>query len=92
MLQLYHHKQYYDELKLRLLQNLIIFAVFKSGTEKGFRGLIPVGGHITPISIPGDKLLLKKAQKKEKKNKTSEIINKINPILSPDNVDLVCKP
>jgi len=32
-------------------------AVFKRGTENGFNGSIPTGGHITPISIDGDKLL-----------------------------------
>ena len=41
--------------------------VFKRGTEKGLSGSIPKGGQNTPISIEGDKLLWKKAQKKRKK-------------------------
>jgi hypothetical protein len=36
-----------------------------------------------PNSIVGDKLLWKKAQKKETKKKTSEIINKIIPHRNP---------
>jgi len=32
-------------------------AVFKRGTKKGFRGLIPVGGHVTSISTEGASLL-----------------------------------
>jgi len=35
----------------------------------------PFGGHIPPICIAGKILALKKAQKKEKKNITSETIN-----------------
>lgn len=58
-------------------------AVFRSGTAKGFRGVIPVGGHVHPISGVGANLLWKKAQKKAKKNITSEVINKIIPHRSP---------
>ena len=57
--------------------------MFKRGTEKGMRGSIPKGGSITPISTEGDKLLWKKACKKEKESGTSEIINNKNPILTP---------
>lgn len=32
-------------------------AVFNNGTEKGFNGSIPFGGHTAPISIAGAKLL-----------------------------------
>jgi hypothetical protein len=39
--------------------------------------------HTQPISILGDKLDAKNAQKKEKKNMTSEIINKIIPKRNP---------
>lgn len=53
--------------------------VFKRGTWSGLNTLIPKGGHIRPISLIGDKLEWKKAQKKEKKKKISEIINKIIP-------------
>lgn len=38
-----------------------------------------VGGQIEPISIAGDKLEWKKAQKKAAKNITSVVINKIIP-------------
>jgi len=41
--------------------------------------LIPLGGQIFPISIVGHKAAAKKAQKKAKKNITSEAINKIIP-------------
>ena len=64
-------------------------AVFKRGTEKGFNGSIPIGGHITPISTEGDKLLWKNAQKKLKKNRTSEAINNKNPNFKPVTAALV---
>ncbi len=67
-------------------------AVFNKGIEKGFKGLIPLGGHITPISTEGAKLLWKKAQKKDKKNNISETINKIKPNFNPDTANLVWKP
>ena len=63
--------------------------VFRRGTENGSRGLTPIGGHITPISTEGDKLLWKKAQKKEKKKRTSDTINSKNPIFNPLTVTLV---
>jgi len=53
--------------------------VFNRGISKGLNGITPVGGHHIPTSRVGDKLLWKKAQKKEKKNKISEAINKIIP-------------
>jgi hypothetical protein len=40
---------------------------------------MPFGGQILPISIVADKLLAKNAQKKPKKNMTSEAINKSIP-------------
>jgi len=57
--------------------------VFSRGTEKGLRGLIPVGGQEQPSSGEGARLLWKKAQKKAKKNITSEAINKIIPHRRP---------
>lgn len=42
-----------------------------------------VGGHVPPISMVGVNLLWKNLQKKEKKNKTSETINKIIPHWRP---------
>lgn len=67
-------------------------AVFNKGTEKGFKAFIPIGGHITPISIEGDKLLWKKAQKKLKKNNTSETINNKKPSFKPATAVLVWWP
>ena len=58
-------------------------AVLRRGIENGFKGSIPVGGHIHPSSGVGARLLWKKAQKKAKKNRTSEAINKIMPQRSP---------
>lgn len=56
---------------------------FKSGISKGLNAKIFLGGHILPISILGDNLLWKKAQKKETKKKISDKINKIIPIFKP---------
>jgi hypothetical protein len=47
------------------------------------KGLIPAGGQLAPISTAGAKLLWKKAQKKERKKSTSEVINKIIPHRKP---------
>lgn len=58
-------------------------AVFNKGTAKGFKGVMPVGGQVHPISGVGARLEWKKAQKKPKKNMTSEIINRIIPIRRP---------
>ena len=67
-------------------------AVFNKGIWKGLKGRIPVGGQQFPISIVGDNLLWKKAQKKEKKNRTSDTINKIIPHRRPIATTLVCRP
>ena len=53
--------------------------VFNRGTWIGLNGEIPWGGHIIPSSMVGASLEWKKAQKKEKKNNTSEVINRIMP-------------
>lgn len=58
-------------------------AVFKSGTEKGFKGVIPVGGQAQPNSGVGASLLWKNAQKNAKKNITSEVIKRIIPQRKP---------
>jgi hypothetical protein len=57
--------------------------VFKRGIFIGLNNLIPIGGHTIPNSGVGEILLWKNAQKNEKKNNTSETINKITPILIP---------
>ena len=51
--------------------------VFNKGIALGSKATIPFGGQIVPISIVGAKLAAKKAQKKAKKNITSETMNKI---------------
>ena len=57
--------------------------VFRRGTAKGFRGSIPTGGHVHPISGVGARALWKKAQKKAKKNITSDMMNRTIPVRSP---------
>lgn len=58
-------------------------AVFSSGTSIGFRGLIPTGGHWPPSSGVGARLEWKKAQKKPRKKKASEVMNRAMPYRSP---------
>jgi hypothetical protein len=58
-------------------------AVFNKGTSKGFKTSIPTGGHTDPTLISGLKELWKKPQKNEKKNITSDKINRIIPIFKP---------
>ncbi len=48
---------------------------FNNGISIGWKISIPLGGHLLPISIFGETLLLKKAQKNLIKNITSEAIN-----------------
>lgn len=67
-------------------------AVFNKGIWKGLKGLIPKGGQRAPSSIAGARLLWKKAQKKERKKSTSEVINKIIPQRRPFPTKLVCNP
>ena len=57
--------------------------MFRRGTLNGLRGLIPVGGHAQPSSGVGERLLWKNAQKKAKKNRTSDVMNKIIPHRNP---------
>lgn len=55
-------------------------------------GLTPVGGQHAPISIPGARLVWKKAQKKETKKKTSLTINKSIPQRRPNSTTEVWRP
>jgi len=57
--------------------------VLTKGKLHGSKVHIYFGGHILPISTEADKLQCKKAQKNEKKNITSDAINKIIPNLKP---------
>jgi hypothetical protein len=52
------------------------------------KGVIPRGGHSIPISIVGANLLWKKAQKKLKKNNTSDVINRIIPQRNPKTTEV----
>lgn len=58
-------------------------AVFKRGIVNGLKDWIPAGGQQLPNSTAGESLLWKNAQKKEKKKRTSDVINKIIPHWSP---------
>jgi hypothetical protein len=58
-------------------------SVFNKGTPQGSKGTMLTGGHRAPISIAGDKLEWKKAQKNAKKNMISETMNKIIPERRP---------
>jgi hypothetical protein len=58
--------------------------VFNKGIALGSNASIPLGGQIVPISMVGARLAAKKAQKKAKKNITSETINRITPYLKPN--------
>jgi hypothetical protein len=53
--------------------------VFNKGMSSALNVIMPFGGHIFPISIVGVKEAAKKAQKKPKKNITSETIKRIIP-------------
>jgi hypothetical protein len=57
--------------------------VFNKGNPYGFKTSMPAGGQIHPIATDGAKLQWKKAQKKPKKNITSEAINNIIPARKP---------
>ena len=54
--------------------------VLRSGTSQGLKAIIPCGGQTLPIWIAGTIDEWKKAQKKAKKNITSDTINKTIPI------------
>jgi len=58
-------------------------AVFNKGTSKGFNTSIPTGGQTEPNVTSGPNEEWKKAQKNEKKNNTSDVINNIIPIFKP---------
>lgn len=66
--------------------------VLRRGTWRGLKIEIPEGGHIIPISLIGERLLWKKAQKKEKKKRTSEVIKRIIPHRIPLITKMECNP
>jgi hypothetical protein len=57
--------------------------VLSKGICKGLKALIPEGGQAKPSSTAGERLLWKKAQKKEIKKKISETIKRIIPQRKP---------
>lgn len=57
--------------------------MFNKGKPQGSKGSIPTGGHTQPTLIAGLKLQWKNAQKKEKKNITSDAIKRSIPNLIP---------
>ena len=57
--------------------------VFKRGILIGLKGSIISGGHICPISGVFESLLWKKDQKKARKKKISEEINRTMPSFRP---------
>lgn len=66
--------------------------VLRRGICKGLKTSIPSGGHVKPSSTEGARLLWKKAQKKEKKNITSDTMNRIIPKRSLNITLDVCNP
>jgi len=66
--------------------------VLRRGTLNGLNGVMPAGGQKSPTSKLGDRLLWKKAQKNEKKNNTSDVINRIIPHFNPFKTTEVCRP
>lgn len=67
-------------------------AVFSRGTFIGLKDIMEFGGHICPTSMFGLILLWKNAQKNEKKNNTSDEMNRIIPIFRPFTTKMGCIP
>lgn len=72
--------------------DLIRMIVLRSGTLIGLKGLISWGGQDCPISMLGPILQWKYPQKNLVKNKTSDIMNKIIPILIPSITFVTWRP
>jgi len=82
--------EWWDHVTLTPEDSRII--VFRRGTLKGSKAWIPIGGHCLPSSTLGDSLLWKNAQKKDIKNITSDVMNKIIPHRRPDSTIYVWSP
>ena len=67
-------------------------SVLSNGIALGSKTSIPLGGQMFPISIVGARLAAKKAQKKAKKNITSETMNRITPYRRPSWTIFVWQP
>ncbi len=57
--------------------------MLSSGTENGFSGVMPGGGHVQEICGVGARLLWKNPQKNAKKNIISDRIKRIIPNFRP---------
>ena len=66
--------------------------VFKRGAPLKFKEVTPTGGQRLPNSSLTARLAWKKAQKKEKKNMISEIINNTIPLFKPRRTFALCVP
>ena len=66
--------------------------MFRRGTWKGLKVLIPYGGQRDPSSTLGANLLWKNAQKNLKKKNTSDTMNNAIPQRSPSSTIDVCIP
>ena len=66
--------------------------MFSKGTPHGLNTVMPLGGHLDPISTLGAKLEWKKAQKKETKKNTSDVIKRIIPSRRPSSTIFVWNP
>ena len=73
----------YSKLKTEITVSLADTNVFNKGTSHGLKVSIPNGGQIPPISIAGDVLEWKNAQKKAKKNIISDTIKSAIPHRKP---------
>lgn len=69
--------------QVAVIPDLNKITVFNKGKWKGFKGFSSKGGQTHPIWISGLSLWWKKAQKKPKKNITSEKINHLIPNFKP---------
>ena len=67
-------------------------AVLSRGILNGLKGWMPAGGQVAPNSTLGARLEWKKAQKNEKKNNTSDVMNRIIPHWRPTTTREVCIP
>lgn len=80
-MKLFSSTEWCAQVTLTPLANKMV--VFSKGMLNGLKAQILVGGQDIPISWVGLNLLWKKAQKNLKKNKTSDVMNKIIPHRRP---------
>lgn len=76
---------------VRLTPDLNKIRVFINGIAIGSNATIPLQGHFCPIKMSGDRDVWKKAQKKDKKKKISDVINNIIPNFNPSITSFVCR-